>query len=182
MHFHLFIHCVCVNFRFNRTAATHSSTDSDSDSEQTAAEQLELDAWDVVRDFASGKITLSEAEEALQEVLGNGYVQSHWLPAFTAVFWVVEGRGGTVHPADAGELCMRLPSSESRRIALDSQESFSTSVDEACLFLIPRLSSLLTSPMPNPALCAHTIDAVTTIGRSRMTSNLEAMKIKRLRH
>lgn len=101
MHFHLFIHCVCVNFRFNRTAATHSSTDSDSDSEQTAAEQLELDAWDVVRDFASGKITLSEAEEALQEVLGNGYVQSHWLPAFNAVFSCENDHKKAIQAVDA---------------------------------------------------------------------------------
>lgn len=39
-----------------------------------------------MHELASGKITLPEAEEALQDVLGNGYVSSHWQPAFNAVF------------------------------------------------------------------------------------------------
>lgn len=84
--FFLFVHCVSVNLGSNRTAATHSSTDSDSNSELDNAQKLELDAWDVVCEFASGEITLLQAVEALQDILSNGYVSSHWQPAFNMVF------------------------------------------------------------------------------------------------
>lgn len=47
---------------------------------------METDAWDVVREFARGEITLPETEEALQDILGDGYVPSHWQHAFQAVF------------------------------------------------------------------------------------------------
>lgn len=84
--FYLFTHCVSVNLISNRTTATHVSTDSDSDSELDDAQKLELVAWDIVCELASGKITLPEAKEALQDVFGNGYISSHWQPAFNAVF------------------------------------------------------------------------------------------------
>lgn len=75
--------CIC-----NRTFTTPptSDLDSDSDSELDAAEQLEVDAWDLIREFATtDEMTLPDAEEALREILGAGYIQEHWQPALTAV-------------------------------------------------------------------------------------------------
>lgn len=43
-------------------------------------------AWDVIKKFASGTITLPAAEEQLKSLLGSHYKPAEWKPAIDAVF------------------------------------------------------------------------------------------------
>lgn len=71
---------------YNRTPPLQNSDDSESEWAAEAARQLEEDAWDILRDFAtSDSMTLPEAQEALQDVLGNAYVAAEWKDALDAV-------------------------------------------------------------------------------------------------
>src|SRR4051812_16732589 len=42
-------------------------------------------AWDIVKKFATTDMTLPQAEEALKNLFGTGYVDEKWRPALTAV-------------------------------------------------------------------------------------------------
>ncbi|KAJ3574251.1 hypothetical protein NP233_g1893 [Leucocoprinus birnbaumii] len=43
-------------------------------------------SWDIIREFATTPMTMPEAQDKLRKLLGEGYREEEWIPAFDAIF------------------------------------------------------------------------------------------------
>lgn len=80
------------NHQRSRALTTKQAAPANSSQIETASDLLKTralsnaDAWEVLKKFAAGELTLPQVEEKLRNILGDRYVHIEWKPAYDAVF------------------------------------------------------------------------------------------------